>query len=667
MKLKYTYLTTGMLLLAASLSSCEDFLNKEPLSNVIPEEYYLTADQIQAATVTYYDQIMPNLQGAFNDGSTDIQVGLSASSSFGTGLYKVGMDNSNYDWGLIRNLNYVIDKVETNLAANLVTGDEDILNQSLGELYFMRALRYFNMYRSFGDLPIVTKPLPANEDSLVVASKRMPRNEVARFIITELDKAHDLLVENFDPARNRVSPDVARLVKARVALFEGSWLKNFAGTAFVPNGEGWPGKTKDYNANYEYPAGDIQAESKWFYETARDAAEEVAEKYKGLLTINTGIVPQSDNDVNDYFYMFGAVDMSPYKDILMWREFSKGKEVTCNTEVGVQFGNWGTGVTRAGVESFVMKDGLPRYASHDGFTYDDSEIATVRANADPRLHIFLKEPGQANLFKNMDSPTTHGVPVEPYPDITNTDSQKGYSTGYTLRKGGTFDKALAENFYAYNGAISFRATEALLIYMEAAYELTKDLNAGHILEYWKAVRTAAGFTGDAIDPQGMIAATDMNHDKDNWVSYTAGHQLTDKVEFNIRRERCSELFGEGLRGMDLARWRSYDQLMTAPCHVEGFHLWNTPMESWYEGLIADGSVSANVSSRNLSEYLRPFEKNMTSSNLYKDGLTWHMAHYLNPMPIRQLILTSSDHTNPENSPLYQNPYWGLTPDTPAEQ
>lgn len=91
------------------------------------------------------------------------------------------------------------------------------------------------------------------------------------------------------------------------------------------------------------------------------------------------------------------------------------------------------------------------------------------------------------------------------------------------------------------------------------------------------------------------------------------------------------------------------------------------MESWYEGLIADGSVSANVSSRDLSEYLRPFEKNMTSSNLYKDGLTWHMAHYLNPMPIRQLILTSSDHTNPENSPLYQNPYWGLTPDTPAEQ
>lgn len=667
MKFKYTCFTTGMLLFTAFLSSCEDFLNREPLSGIIPEEYYLTADQIQAATVIYYDQIMPTINGAFKDENTDIQVKFGSSSIYGNGLYKVGIDNSSYDWGLIRNLNYVINKVETNKSANLISGNKDVLNQSLGELYFMRALRYFDMYKSFGDLPIVTKPLAANEDSLVQVCERAPRNEVARFIINELDKAQDLLVENFDPARNRVSPDVARLLKARVALFEGSWLKNFEGTAFVPNGEGWPGKTKDYNANYEYSTGSIQAESQWFYETARDAAEEVAEKYKNQLTINTGIVPQSNNDVNDYFYMFGAVDMSPYKDILMWREYNKSKNVICETEVGIQFGNWGIGVTRAGVESFVMKDGLPIYANHKGFTYDDSEIAKVRENADPRLHIFLKEPGQANLFKNMDSPTTHGVPVEPYPDITNADSEKGYSTGYTLRKGGTFDKALAEKSKAYNGAICFRATEALLIYMEAEYELTRDLNAGHILEYWKIVRTAAGFTGDAIDPHGMIDATDINREKNNWSSYTAGHLLSDKVEFNIRRERCSEFFGEGLRSMDLVRWRSYDQLMSEPCHVEGFHLWNTPMETWYNNLIDDGSVSANVSNRDLSEYLRPYEKNMTSGNLYKDGLTWHMAHYLKPMPIRQLILTSSDHTNPENSPLYQNPYWGLTPDTPAER
>ena len=51
---------------------------------------------------------------------------------------------------------------------------------------------------------------------------------------------------------------------SRVALFEASWLENFKGTAFVPNGEGWPGKSKDYNASYEYPLGTIDKEIEFF-------------------------------------------------------------------------------------------------------------------------------------------------------------------------------------------------------------------------------------------------------------------------------------------------------------------------------------------------------------------------------------------------------------------
>lgn len=64
-------------------------------------------------------------------------------------------------------------------------------------------------------------------------------------------------------ATTRISPAVAHLFASRVALFEGSWLTNFAGTPFVPNGEGWPGKSKDYNANYQYPTGSVEAEAKY--------------------------------------------------------------------------------------------------------------------------------------------------------------------------------------------------------------------------------------------------------------------------------------------------------------------------------------------------------------------------------------------------------------------
>ena len=75
--------------------------------------------------------------------------------------------------------------------------------------------------------------------------------------------------------RNRLSRDVVTLFKSRVALFEGSWLKNFKGTAFVPNGEGWPGAEK--NAGYTYPdGGNIDTEIAYLYGIAAQSAETVA-------------------------------------------------------------------------------------------------------------------------------------------------------------------------------------------------------------------------------------------------------------------------------------------------------------------------------------------------------------------------------------------------------
>lgn len=82
----------------------------------------------------------------------------------------------------------------------------------------------------------------------------MPRNEVARFILSDLDKALEYM-QNTPPVggTNRLSQDCVHLFKSRVALYEGTWLKYFKGTAFVPNGPNWPGKDKDYNKDYSYP------------------------------------------------------------------------------------------------------------------------------------------------------------------------------------------------------------------------------------------------------------------------------------------------------------------------------------------------------------------------------------------------------------------------------
>lgn len=670
MKLKKLTYLCGAWMMMASLTSCEDFLDREPLSSVTPEEYYQAEEQVQAAVNKLYE-ILPGHSGSYGifgqDADTDNQVYTSPGTRFSPDLWKVGMTGGSWYWENVRNINYTLEAVLTNQEKGIITGNEARVDHYIGELYFLRAFTYFGLLRAFGDLPIVTEPLPVDEGILVEANRRSPRNEVARFILDDLDRSLEYMSDGLFSHRNRLSPDVATLFKSRVALFEASWLKNFNGTAFVPNGEGWPGAQKDYNTGYEYPSGSIEAESKYFFEIAARCAEEVAEKYKSSLTVNTGIVPQSDSDVNPYFYMFGAVDMSSYPDILLWRQYGLDLKLTHLVEVSIQQSNGDIGLTRSFVESFVMEDGKPIYAPHDGFTYDDSTIGTVRSHADPRLHIFLKEPGQKNAFKNMEGSETHVVEFEPYPNILT--SSKTYPTGYALRKGGTFDRKLCENQLSYNGCIVFRATEALLNYMEAQYELTGDLHSGHILEYWQLVRQAAGFQGTATDPQVTINATIMVREKGDWGSYTAGVQLTDPVLYNIRRERRCEFIGEAMRYMDLARWRSYDQLINEPAHMEGIHFWGTPMQDWYDAgsLRYDGTADATISSPDLSEYVRPHEKNLTSGNPYKDGLTWRMAYYLEPLPIRQFLLTADDYASVERSPLYQNPYWPTQADMPAEK
>jgi hypothetical protein len=200
----------------------------------------------------------------------------------------------------------------------------------------------------------------------------------------------------------------------------------------------------------------------------------------------------------------------------------------------------------------------------------------------------------------------------------------------------------------------------MLNYIEAYYERTGTINVT-AKQYWEAIRNRAKVSPDY---NKTIAATVMEKEAPNdWGAYSAGSLLTDATLYNIRRERRCELMGEGLRAMDLQRWRSMDQLITAPYHIEGFKIWG-PMKEWYKkddgsydlpyGLDTSGSL---ISPPDRSEYLRPYEKNRNS--LVLDGYRWHLAHYLSPIAIQHFVLTSQGG-DLSTSPIYQNPGWPLT-------
>ena len=86
-------------------------------------------------------------------------------------------------------------------------------------------------------------------------------------------------------------------------------------------------------------------------------------------------------------------------------------------------------------------------------------------------------------------------------------------------------------------------------------------------------------------------------------------------------------------------------------------------ESYYDDVTGECSLveqapgvgAANISSRENSKYLRPYMTVQENNQLW-DGLKWQKAHYLAPLGVKDLTLTSEDGTV-ANSVSYQNPYW----------
>lgn len=657
---KYILAATILSGCSFAFTACNDNLDIAPPSSITPENYLWDEAQLEAFTVNRYGSNLPVADPFCSDGATDIQAGMGVPGKFTNTEWKVGATEGAWGFSELYNINYFINTVVPRHAQGKITGNQEMINHYIGEMYLFRALQHFSKLKSIGDAPIVKTTYPDNKEVLIEASKRMPRTEVARFIIADLDSAIYLMKNNApDGNRNRLSKPVALLIKSRVALYEGTWLKYFKDTPYVPNGPGWPGATKEYNKNYQFTSGSIEGEIEWFLSQAIDAADQVASAVS--LTQNTGILPQGPGESNPFVEMYGAINMASYPEILIWKAHDKGLGVTNNVPVNASTSNLAIGVTKGMVDSYLMKNGLPYYAQGSGYHGDES-IGDVRKDRDERAYLFLKEPGQTNMWINTNM-GSHGVITEPFlPNITSGSEQFRYNTGYTNRKGVNPDKALCDNWGGYNGMIVYRAAEAYLNYIEAYYELNGSLD-DKASNYWKAIRRRAGIDEDF---NKTIAATDMSKEAlASWGAYSAG-KIIDPTLYNIRRERACEFMAEGYRNDDLRRWKSMDQLISKPYHIEGMKVWGNyyptqyaeaaKTDKTYELIYGIDNTKANVSDPALSAYMRPYQ---IARTLAYDGFTWRKAHYLDPIAVQHFKITSTS-ADYSDSPIYQNPYWGTT-------
>ena len=202
----------------------------------------------------------------------------------------------------------------------------------IGEGYYFRAHFYYELFKQFGALPIITKPVDADDVDILYGA-RNSRTEVANFILSDLDMAISKMKHGSELATHgtRLSKDIALLFKARVALYIGTWEKYHSGTVFAGSTDG-----------------------SGYIEQARDAAKQVMDD------ANYSLITGDPNSV--YMDMFNLVDYSNHPEVLFYKHYDRE---TYGSDFSNQLWNWPNayGITQDLTDIILCTDGLPTAVS----------------------------------------------------------------------------------------------------------------------------------------------------------------------------------------------------------------------------------------------------------------------------------------------------------------
>lgn len=188
--------------LAFSLFSCSgDFLNIYPETSLNEGNFYKSDEEIITLVNGCYTSlrdiekrthwIISELKSDVLDQQTSSVAGDFTTSRMDEVI--AGADNLalndfwNFSYKGIYNCNKAISVLENGKHTWTNTA---LQNRSAGEVYFLRALYYFNLARQFGDVPMVVTSITGLE---AVDIKRSPVADIYNLIIADLDKAQSHL------------------------------------------------------------------------------------------------------------------------------------------------------------------------------------------------------------------------------------------------------------------------------------------------------------------------------------------------------------------------------------------------------------------------------------------------------------------------------------------
>jgi hypothetical protein len=571
-KLIYLFIATLVL-----TTSCEKFLDRPPLDTITDKEMKFSKKEMELYANQYYVNFPQFLDAFYADNSSDNMVyGSFDYNPLLAGTVTVPNSGGGWSWTNIRSVNYFLANYQITTEALADVGTY------IGEVYFWRAWFYFNLMKRFGDLPWYNAPLGTNSEELY--APRISRSIIADSILSDLDRAINLLAPVAQSTPQRIHKDVAIAFKARVALYEGSWEKYHEGTPFGVA-----------NANYNK-----------YFQAAADAAEMLINS--GYYNISPGSNPQWD-----YWSLFNQRDLSGNKEVIFWRKYDLSQGLTHNGQAMLLLEGGNTGLSKQLVDDYLCKDGLP--VSLSPLYLGDDSIARVITNRDPRLSQTIYVRGYARVIQNGDTSSRFSEP-----DLNKTGSIRN-TTGYQLYKGAAPNLesqggGAASGVGATTASILFRYAEVLLTYAEAKAEL------GACTQ--EVLDATVNKLRDKVAMPHL--AVNVGFSDPNWDFPSLSPLLNE-----IRRERRIELACEGYRYDDLMRWAA-THLIKAPLLGAKF--------SQFEGKTFDPPLSGI--SVNANGYIAPYLNTPAAGGWQFDP----SKHYLAPLPTNELTINTALTQNP---------------------
>lgn len=406
--MKKLYIALTGLAIFSAISCNKDYLDVTPPDKIDAQAFFNNATDLQVYTNAFYDQVPLPYSTIYtvytDDASSDNILPLQIVDRVkGARVTPVARGTGGWSFTSLRSINYFLENYGK-------CPDTAAKKQYGGIARYFRAYFYFDKVKTFGDVPLYTKVLTANDPDLYKA--RDPRTLVMDTVLADINYAIANIPKTVQ--LNTITGYTALALKARICLYEGTWRKY--------HGLG----------NYQTMLGEAAA-----------AAEALMNSgaYKLYTAGGPGVA---------YRNLFARIDQDVTETILA-RDYSKTVQVNGVNYFMTSATGGAYGIPKDMINSYLMKDGS-RFTDIPG--YDTKQFYDEMQNRDPRLTQTTAGPDFAAYNETAREPVNLSITT----------------TGYRVIKAlSTRDQWVSNG--GYSDFILFRYAEALLVYAEAKAEL----------------------------------------------------------------------------------------------------------------------------------------------------------------------------------------------------